>query len=342
LNTTYEPASKSSVLTPGRLPAMAFQNIVGSSESLRETITLACRVAAHSGVTVLLTGETGTGKELFARGIHYSTEQAGEPFVAINCAAIPANLLESELFGHERGAFSGANVTKRGLFEFAGNGTVFLDEVGELPADLQAKLLRVLEERKVRRVGALLEREVSCRIIAATNRDLHKLAGDGTFREDLYYRLAVITVPLPPLRERADDVPILARYFVEKLAREKGIRTKHISEATMDALRAYPWPGNVRELRNKIERAMIVAEGDTIHPAHIILERSRNNSEGWRDDFAGLPECGVTIEEMERRLIAATLARTCGNHSRTARMLGISRPRLMRKLRQYGIVLDRD
>jgi two-component system, NtrC family, response regulator PilR len=336
----YEPTSKSSVLTPGRLPAMAFQNIVGSSEALRQTIALACRVAAHSGVTVLLTGETGTGKELFARGIHYSTEQAGEPFVAINCAAIPANLLESELFGHERGAFSGANVTKRGLFEFAGNGTVFLDEVGELPQDLQAKLLRVLEERKVRRVGALVEKDVSCRIIAATNRDLHKLAEEGSFREDLYYRLAVITVPLPPLRERIEDVPILARYFVEKLAREKGTRPKHISEATMDALRAYSWPGNVRELRNKMERALIVAEGDAIQPAHIILER-RRNGESRRDENAGIPECGITIEEMERRLIAATLTHTGGNHSRAARMLGVSRPRLMRKLRQYGIVLDR-
>jgi transcriptional regulator with PAS, ATPase and Fis domain len=326
-----------------RIPAIAFQNVVGNSEAIRRTIAVGCRVASFGPSTVLLHGETGTGKELFARGIHYSGEGSGEPFVAINCAAIPENLLESELFGHERGAFSGANEQKRGLMEIAGRGTVFLDEIGELPIQLQPKLLRVLEERAIRRVGGLREIPIQCRIIAGTNRDLGALAAEGSFRPDLYYRLSVVSIELPPLREREGDVELLARFFVEQVARVHGLKPKKIAPDTMTALRNYRWPGNVRELRNSIEGAMIFAESDVILPEHVLIRRRTSVKAPLAVDGTPpaaliiVPQSGMALEEAEKQVIEATLRITNFNQSEASRLLRISRPTLLRKIRAYNL-----
>ena len=335
--------SDDSALAPTRIPAVAFQNVVGSSTSLRRAIHLGCKVANHPGTTVLIQGETGTGKELFARGVHYSSPNAGEPFVAINCSAIPETLLESELFGHEKGAFSGADSQKRGLFEFAGAGTVFLDEIGELPVNLQPKLLRVLEERQVRRVGGLREIDIQCRIVAATNRDLTQGVEQGYFRADLFYRLSAFSIELPPLRQRTGDVDLLARYYLDLICREHGIRPKKITAEAMQEMRNYNWPGNVRELKNAIEGALIVAEGELIGPEHIVVRRRRSVPTPMsappvpEGAFIRIPDTGLTLEEAEHQLIEATMKLTKNNISRAARLLGISRPTILRKLDQYGM-----
>jgi two-component system, NtrC family, response regulator AtoC len=323
-----------------RIPAIAFQNMVGTSQRMRAAITLGCKVAAHPTTTVLIQGETGTGKELFARGIHYSSECSSEPFVAINCAAIPEQLLESELFGHERGAFSGAVSSKLGLFEFAAGGTVFLDEIGEMPLSLQPKLLRVLESKQVRRLGSLRERDVGCRIVAATNRDLNALAAEGSFREDLYYRLSVIRIDLPALRERPADIESLALHFADTICRENHLRPKLITAAAMDAMRNYAWPGNVRELRNAIEGAIIAADGPEIRPEHLAVRaRGRSAPLGNTDSRSviEIPPNGLPLEDAERQVISATLKLAQGNHSAASRMLRISRTTLMRKIQRYGL-----
>jgi transcriptional regulator with PAS, ATPase and Fis domain len=328
-----------------RVSAIAFHNIVGESEAIRRTIALGLKVAAFGPSTVLLHGETGTGKELFSRGIHYSGDGSGEPFVAINCAAIPENLLESELFGHERGAFSGANEQKRGLLEIAGRGTVFLDEIGELPIQLQPKLLRVVEERTIRRVGGLREIPIQCRIIAATNRDLGQLSSEGSFRPDLYYRLSVVSVELPPLRQRDGDTELLSRFFVEQVARVHGLTPKKLTPETMTALRGYRWPGNVRELRNAIEGAMIFTEGDVILPEHVVIRRRASIPAPLALALDGLPpaavivvpQAGMSLDDAEKQLIEATLRITNHNQSEASRMLQISRPTLLRKMRAYDL-----
>lgn len=317
----------------------AFQNMLGSSAALRQAISLGCRVAVRD-TTVLLKGDTGTGKELFARGIHHSSLAADAPFVAINCAALPEHLLESELFGHERGAFSGAHNHKQGLFEFAGRGTVFLDEIGELPLALQPKLLRVLEEKVVRRVGGLTERAVSCRIIAATNRDLLSMCARGRFREDLYYRISTFTLVLPPLRERGEDVILLARYFASQRVSDMCAEAVHFSSAASNALRAYSWPGNIRELKNVIETALILADGPEIGVEHLRFgARSETEVE---DALVHNPpisagSVGMTLAEAERELIGATLRFYDGNQTRAAAALGISRATLVRRVRQWRI-----
>jgi two-component system, NtrC family, response regulator AtoC len=329
------------------IPAAAFGNVVGSSEAIRRTIALGSRIAAHGPSTVLLQGETGTGKELFARGIHASGEHSGEPFVGINCAALPEHLLESELFGHERGSFSGATEQKRGLLEVARRGTVFLDEIGELPIQLQPKLLRVLEERTIRRVGGVQEQPIECRIIAATNRDLNEAAASGTFRSDLYYRLSVLTVEIPPLRDRVDDIEQLARHFIEQIAREHGARPKRLPRETVDAMISYYWPGNVRELRNAIEGALVLAEGDVILPEHLRVRRRYSISSPLAVDGQPpaaailLPHSGLTLRDAEKQLIEATIKLAGYNQSEAARMLRISRPTLTRKLRLYRINVTR-
>lgn len=332
-----------------RIPALAFQNVVGGSQAIRRVIELGCKVAAHPGTTVLIQGETGTGKELFARGIHYSGATAADPFVAINCSAIPEHLLESELFGHERGAFTGADTQKRGLFEFAGNGTVFLDEIGELPASLQPKLLRALEDRKVRRVGGLKEIDVGCRVIAATNRDLNVFVQEGHFRADLFYRLSVFRLELPPLRERYGDIDMLARYFVESICREHGIPTKRISPEAAELLRRYTWPGNVRELKNALEGAMIVCDADTIAAEHISL-RTRRAPQPAAEVLAPaeelelirIPRNGLTLNEAERQLLESTLRIARFNQSLASRMLGVSRPTIVRMMQKHGFRTKRD
>jgi transcriptional regulator with PAS, ATPase and Fis domain len=328
---------------PTRIPPIAFQNVVGSSAAIRHAVALGCKIASHPATTVLLTGETGTGKELFARGIHYSSEQAGEPFVAINCAAIPEDLLESELFGHERGAFTGAASQKRGLLEFAGSGTVFLDEIGEMPTSLQPKLLRVLEERRVRRLGGFRENEITCRIIAATNRDLTTLVADGRFREDLYYRLNVFRITIPAVRDREEDILLLARYFVDAFCREKSWTPKVFSQDSLAVLSGYHWPGNVRELKNAVEGAVIMSETHRIEPEHLMVRRRTtvpaSMSVGTTPVAAviPIPKTGLLLDDAERQLITATMQLAKNNQSQAARMLGISRPTIIRKLKKYGL-----
>jgi transcriptional regulator with PAS, ATPase and Fis domain len=334
--------------------------LIGKSPAFQSAVGMAIRVAGYAGANVLLVGETGTGKEMFARAIHNASRNAGEPFVAINCSAIPETMLESELFGHEQGAFTDARVPKRGLLEVAGRGTVLLDEVNELPLNLQPKLLRVLEERKVRRLGAVSEYDVSCRVIAATGRDLSVLATEGKFRTDLFYRLNVLRVELPPLRERMEDIEELAEHLVERICQEHAITPKRLQPDAIPVLYGHPWLGNVRELKNAIERAVVICDGDLIGPEHILLRKRETiptrgdvilarlgngdangtcASSGAEPDGPALriPAAGMTLAEMEKLLIGETLRRTSGNRARAARMLGISRPTVLRKIGLYGL-----
>jgi two-component system NtrC family response regulator len=345
VSTPAEPA-----IGAARIPAVAFQNVVGSSSAIRKVIELGLKVAAHTGTTVLIQGETGTGKELFARGVHYSGPSAADPFVAINCSAIPEHLLESELFGHEKGAFTGADTQKRGLFEFAGNGTVFLDEIGELPSSLQPKLLRALEERRVRRVGGLKEFDIGCRVIAATNRDLNVFVQEGHFRADLYYRLSVFRLELPPLRDRHGDIDVLTRFFLDNICREHGLKAKRIAAETAELLRRYTWPGNVRELKNALEGAMIICESDTLAPEHISLRSRRPAEEPIASaapaidehEVIRIPKTGLTLSEAERQLLESTLRMAKFNQSLAARMLGVSRPTIVRMMQKHGFRTKRD
>jgi two-component system, NtrC family, response regulator AtoC len=310
------------------------QTIVGESPSLREAVKLASQVAATRRTTVLLIGETGTGKELFARGIHYGGASADEPFVAINCAAIPESLLESELFGHERGAFTGAHARKQGLAELAGSGTLFLDEIHHLPRQLQPKLLRALESRRVRRLGGLEEFAIECRIIAAASPLLEHVVASGEFREDLYYRLNVFSIALPPLRDRLEDVEQTARHFLELETRDYQ-QPKRFSDDAIAALLVHRWPGNVRELKNVIERAAILAaESPVVRAEHLMIQR-RTARVVVADDSVGdirMPRTGKLLEDIEREAVALTLKITGGNQAAAARLLGISRPTLAKKM----------
>jgi transcriptional regulator with PAS, ATPase and Fis domain len=313
---------------------LGFQNIVGASPLLREAIALAERVAASRRTTVLLIGETGTGKELFARGIHYAGATAGEPFVAINCAAIPEALLESELFGHERGSFTGASSRKQGLLELAQSGTLFLDEVHHLPRALQPKLLRALESRQIRRLGGLEELPIDCRIIAAGSPLLEQVVASGEFREDLYYRLNVFSITLPPLRDRIEDVEVIARHFLDEETKDYQ-RPKQFADDAISSLRLHRWPGNVRELKNVVERAAILsAESTIVRAEHLMIQRrSMRAAEQPTDQFAiRVPREGKLMEDIEREAVAITLKITGGNQAAAARLLGISRPTLAKKM----------
>ncbi len=325
----------------GGVVQFGLESIVGDSETIRDALDRARKVASSRLTTVLVVGETGTGKELFARGIHYEGVARGEPFVAVNCAAIPETLLESELFGHERGAFTDARAQKRGLMELAGTGTLFLDEIGELPPRLQPKLLRALEERRVRRLGGLQEIEISCRIITAANTSLHDAVARLEFREDLYYRLNVFRIVLPPLRTRSSDVELLARHFLEEIARQQGLEPKTLEPEAVAALRAHSWPGNIRELKNVIEHAAILSEGQSIGAEHLMIQQrlslpASHAGHGSPRDIVIPPE-GKLLAVVEREAVLATLQITGGNRSAAARILGISRPTLTRKLREYGV-----
>jgi transcriptional regulator with PAS, ATPase and Fis domain len=319
---------------------IGLESIVGESATLRDALDRARKVAASRLTTVLIVGETGTGKELFARGIHYAGPSRGEPFVAVNCAAIPETLLESELFGHERGAFTDARAQKRGLMELAGAGTLFLDEIGELPPRLQPKLLRALEERRVRRLGGLQEIEVNCRIIAAANTSLHDAVTRLEFREDLYYRLNVFRIALPPLREREGDVELLARHFLIELARQQELDPKTLEPDAVAALREHTWPGNLRELKNVIEHAAILSDGQTIRADHLMIQQrtvlpASRGGAPLRE--IRIPPEGKSLDAIEKEAVQLTLQITNGNRSAAARILGISRPTLARKMREYGI-----
>ncbi len=307
-----------------------FDGILGSSAALRNVMAVASRVIPRQNVTVLLTGETGTGKELFARAIHYNGPRATQPFVEVNCTAIPETLLESELFGHEAGAFTDARTAKPGLFELADGGTLFLDEIGHLPLVLQGKLLRVLEERTLRRVGGTRSIGFDVRIIAATHVDLHSAVARGEFREDLWYRLNVMPIVLPPLRERMEDVIELASAFVRRFAKEYGISpVPTLSEGAIHALTSRTWPGNVREVRNVIERAMLVSNGDVIEAGDVAIDDARLAVKRSAVE-AGELDWPSTLGVLVRSAGLAMIERCNGNKSEAARRLGISRQRLQR------------
>lgn len=304
--------------------------VIGVSPAMRRIYSLVEKVAP-SKTSVVITGPSGTGKEVIARTIHNLSPRRDKPFVAINCSAIPASLMESEIFGHEKGAFTGADQRRLGCFELANGGTLFLDEVGELPVELQAKFLRVLEEEKLRRLGGKTEISVDVRVICATNRDLKKQIEAGLFREDLYFRLNVFSIELPPLCERREDIPLLAQHFVERFAAEAGKRIRGITPKAMDILQSYSWPGNIRELRNTIERGVILCDGDMIDESHLPPEMEPDDSAGAVIKLS----LGMPLREVEKEYILGSLRRNKGNKSRTAEILGISEKTLYNKLNRY-------
>jgi two-component system response regulator HydG len=308
-------------------------DIVGASDGLREVLELAHRVA-ESDATILLLGESGTGKDVIAREIHRSSERVNRPFVAVNCSAIPEGLLESELFGHEKGSFTGAVRQKRGKFETADGGTVFLDEIGDMSQALQAKLLRFLQDHIVQRVGGSVDIKVEVRVIAATNKDLEAEVAAGSFREDLYFRLNVVTITLPPLRDRTEDIPLLINHFLRKHT-PRGGRPKKMSPSAIRMSMGYLWPGNVRELENAVQRAIVLSRGETIFPEHLPA-KVQAAGEGPE----GIPRSeGKTMREVERETIIKTLRQTDGNRTHAAKILGISRRTLQNKIKEYGIDL---
>ena len=317
--------------------------IIGDSPSLRQAI-LALQRAAGSDATVLLEGESGTGKELFARALHALSSRSDGPFVAINCAAIPDNLLETELFGHEKGAFTGAVARKAGKFELAHHGTLFLDEIGDLPLALQAKILRALEERRFERVGGTQLLHVDVRIVAATNKQLRAGVAAKQFREDLYFRLSVFPIAIPPLRERPDDIPILARHFAERFCRELKKNAAILAPSAIEALQKYHWPGNVRELQNCMERAVILSESDTIHGRHLSLSLHApmpvEPPSPWTAfDMSGtLPDVVKRAQqEVEKRKIELALKEGGGDRGRAADLLGVPYKTLLAKLKEYAV-----
>ncbi len=329
-------------------------NIVGRSKAMQAVLQMARKVAGSAATTVLVQGESGTGKDLVAKAIHYASSRAHEPFMNITCSALPDTLLESELFGHERGAFTDAKQQKKGLLELADGGTVFLDEIGDMGLGLQAKLLRFLEEKAFKRVGGVRDIQVDVRIIAATNRDLERAVREGAFREDLYYRLKVIPIALPPLRERREDIPELVHHFLEQFNRELKRNTRRVTPEAMACLVRYPWPGNVRELRNVIERIMILENREELDvtdlPEEIVQHQGAPSSsgEGGEDETEEtssdapalsleLPAGGVSLRAVERELVRLALERTRGNQSRAARLLRISRDALRYKVKKFGL-----
>jgi two-component system response regulator HydG len=313
------------------------KNIIGTSKAMKELVDMLAMVAP-SEATVLITGESGTGKELIARSIHYNSPRKDHSLVIVNCAALTETLLESELFGHEKGAFTGADKRREGRFMQANKGTIFLDEIGEMSPMMQAKLLRVIQEREIQRVGSDDALKVDVRILAATNRKLENDVADGKFREDLYYRLNVVTVDVPPLRDRQDDIPLLAQHFLEKYSKKNRKQVKGFSPTAMDILLKYDWPGNVRELENAVERSVILLNGDYISEKELPLNITQTYSEesNWVATQPSNTE-PRPLEEVEKEAILAALEASGGNKSETARTLGINRKTLHKKLKNYGV-----
>ncbi len=307
------------------------EGIIGESGRMQEVLSLVRR-AAPSDATILIRGESGTGKELIAKAIHYASERARGPLVSVNCAALPETLLETELFGHERGAFTGAVSARKGRFELADGGSLFLDEIGDLPPHLQVKLLRVLQERAFERVGSSRPIAVNVRLLAATHRDLEALVRDGRFREDLYYRINVVTITLPPLRERREDIPLLLDHFVPKFARANGKVINGLTREAREALLRYDYPGNVRELENLVERAVVLTRDEIIGLEDLPLSVKEPEREGL--EAASLP---AAVEGLERRLVREALAKAGGIQTRAAEALGISERVLRYKLKKYGL-----
>lgn len=311
------------------------ENIIATSPKMLEQIDFLKQVA-NTQVSVLITGESGVGKDLFARALHYYSPRHSGPFVAVNCAAIPENLIESELFGHVRGAFTDARQDKTGLFQAANRGTLFLDEIGELPAALQAKLLRVLEDRRVRPIGATAEVTVDVRIVSATNANLEKLVAQSRFRADLYYRIATMTIPIPPLRERVEDIPLLAGHFLARSSAEVGKPTPKLSDDAIERMKRYAWPGNIRELQNALQRAAILCRNGTITPSDLPPKVLGDNQQpSIRLDE--ITAQSLTLEQLEREYVRSVLVAVGGNKREAARVLGIDRKTLYRKLEGSAI-----
>jgi two-component system response regulator AtoC len=322
------------------------REMIAESPSMREVMNFVRRVAASEATTILIEGENGTGKDLIAKTLHYQSLRQAEPFIAINCAAIPETLLESELFGYEKGAFTDARAQKRGIFELADRGTLFLDEIGEIPLMLQAKLLRVLEEQSFRRLGGLKDIQLDLRVVAATNKNLREAVREGAFRQDLYFRLNVIHITIPPLRERTDDILPLAEFFIDHYNRKFKRQIAGISEEARQLLLNHDWPGNVRELRNAIERAMILEDSSLIAPPSLPISIGRltsvaaaagASSSAAPPAPAAPPEIGLSLEDNERRLILRALEKTNGNQTQAAKLLKITRDTLRYKMKKFKL-----
>ncbi|MGE3960019.1 MAG: sigma-54-dependent transcriptional regulator [Vicinamibacterales bacterium] len=312
----------------------SFDRIVGGSASLVTIKSLMRKVASSPASTVLLNGESGTGKDLAAKVIHYNSDRAQKPFMNITCSALPESLLESELFGHEKGAFTGADRQKRGLLETADGGTVFLDEIGEMVPGLQAKLLRFLEEKTFKRVGGSVDIHVDVRVIAATNRKLDEEVRAGRFREDLFYRLNVLPIMLPPLRDRSDDIPLLVEFYIDSYNTEFKKRVRGVAPEAMKRLQAYGWPGNIRELRNTVERAMLLADGDVLQADDFTIGGASAVKLG---DRVELPPNGIDLEQLERSLVVQALERTQWNQTRAASLLGLNRDQIRYRIEKFHL-----
>jgi len=350
-----------------------YHEVIGKSPRMTELMNFVRKVAASEASTVLIQGESGTGKDLIAKAIHYDSIRADKPFVAINCSAIPETLMEAELFGHERGAFTDAKAQKKGLFEIADGGTLFLDEIGEMSTYLQAKLLRVVEDQTIRRIGGVKDIGVDVRVIAASNRDLEQGVRDGTFRQDLFYRLSIIPIFMPPLRRRKEDILPLVEFFIERYNFRFRKNLKGITQETQDLLLQYDWPGNVRELKNAVERAMILEEAEYIRPTYLPIQVTgqpqgyenalpasppggevvespsvvTTTAATWRPLPSGrmipvleLPKPGTSLEEVERELVGLALKQTGGNQTHAAKLLDISRDALRYKMKKFGFDSD--
>jgi len=328
-----------------------FSAIISKSQTMKRTLDATAKVAGSSANTVLIRGETGTGKELFARALHFNSPRAAEPFIEVNCSAIPPQLLESELFGHEKGSFTDAKERKIGLIERAHGGTFFLDEIGDMDFNLQAKILRVLEERSVRRVGGDRMIPVDIRFVAATHKNLDDMIAQHIFREDLYFRLSVIVLDLPPLRERGEDVVMLADFFLQRFSREHARQIRGFTPQALDVMRSYSWPGNVRELRNTVERAVLIEADDWVDVDHLRLYRRRverdaapgNAQPAPRQrigyDFE-IPEDGFSMDEFEKILLSRAMKQSRYNVSKAARLLGLSRETMRYRIKKHELALD--
>jgi transcriptional regulator with PAS, ATPase and Fis domain len=314
-----------------------FENIIGHSKSLLRVLEMAARVAQHDS-TVLIHGETGTGKELLARAIHYNSRRRNHPFVTINCGAIPKDLIEAELFGYFRGAFTGATTNKLGKVELADGGTLFLDEVGELPLESQVKLLRLIQQGEVERVGGTSPRIINVRIVAATHRNLSAMVEDGTFRGDLFYRLAVVPLYLPPLRERKEDIPEIAEHLFQKAKAQHGMQNLRVAPSVVSRLSAHRWPGNIRELENVVERMLVLSDGEQITEQDLPNElRVASHSPANASILLEFPEEGISLESIERELLLRALEKAGGNQTKAARYLDISRRTFIYRMEKHGI-----
>jgi PAS domain S-box-containing protein len=315
------------------------REVIAESPAMREVMNFVRRVAASEATTILLEGENGTGKDLVAKTLHYQSLRQAEPFIAINCAAVPDSLLESELFGYEKGAFTDARAQKRGICELADKGTLFLDEVGEIPLILQAKLLRVLEDQSFRRLGGLKDIQLDLRVVAATNKNLREAVKEGAFRQDLYFRLNVIQILIPPLRERTEDIVPMTKFFIEHYNKKFKRNIEGVTDAAAKLLMYHDWPGNVRELRNAIERAMILEESSLITPASLPIAISVPDGDGPQEIAAAVatPVDGMSLEDNERSLLVRALEKTKGNQTQAARLLRVTRDTLRYKMKKFNL-----